>query len=354
MRFLNRMTICALLVLLGTTGWVAAQPAQPAAPPEPPAIPVNRPRLQRPVTPLVPATPLVGNPLVPRTAPPPVQQLPAPLAPPNPNPLIQPAPGFPPTQPVNPTGAPGLAFDSELKDYTAKPGDLSAPFTFNITNVSKNEIVINSVRTSCGCTVAQLPSQPWHLPAGSNGQISVSVNLQGKVGVITKSVTAETSVGMKTVLVRVNIPAPSNQPTVASNMDMDRLRNQQMAAADRQIVFKNDCARCHAEPAKGKMGRELFTAVCSNCHESPNRASVVPDLHALKHPTNREYWKQWIAFGKPNSLMPAFATEHGGPLSATQIASLADYLDQTIKTTEGPVPLPAGLNAKGPEPIPGK
>ena len=54
---------------------------------------------------------------------------------------------------------------------------------------------------------------------------------------------------------------------------------------------------------------------------------MVPDLHALKTPTNFEFWRIWIAHGKPGSLMPAFSTTDGGPLSDMQIASLASYLE---------------------------
>jgi hypothetical protein len=59
---------------------------------------------------------------------------------------------------------------------------------------------------------------------------------------------------------------------------------------------------------------------------------MVPDLHALKTPTNYEFWRIWITHGKPGSLMPAFATTDGGPLSDMQIASLASYLNESIKS----------------------
>jgi hypothetical protein len=54
---------------------------------------------------------------------------------------------------------------------------------------------------------------------------------------------------------------------------------------------------------------------------------MVPDLTKLKVPTDREFWRTWITYGKPGSLMPAFATSQGGPLSDMQIASLAAYLN---------------------------
>jgi mono/diheme cytochrome c family protein len=50
----------------------------------------------------------------------------------------------------------------------------------------------------------------------------------------------------------------------------------------------------------------------------------------LKKPAGFDFWKNTIANGVTNSLMPAFATANGGPLSEAQINSLADYLDKTI------------------------
>ena len=100
----------------------------------------------------------------------------------------------------------------------------------------------------------------------------------------------------------------------------------QLAMADRQAVFKNDCASCHVAPAVGKKGEQLFAAACSICHEAPHRATMVPDLHALKFTPTKDYWHNWISNGKPGSLMPAFAQAQGGPLTDEQIESLAEYL----------------------------
>jgi hypothetical protein len=57
---------------------------------------------------------------------------------------------------------------------------------------------------------------------------------------------------------------------------------------------------------------------------------MVPDLHQIKTPTNADFWQTWTAHGKAGSLMPAFATSDGGPLSDMQIASLAQFLAATI------------------------
>src|SRR5947207_755003 len=109
-------------------------------------------------------------------------------------------------RPVNilPKG-PTLVFDSETKTYDAKVGEAQAPFVFNLTNVWTNEIVIERTQTSCGCTVAKLPEQPWRLKPGANGEIKVTLALGGKPpGLVTKTVTVFTSLGARTLTVEGN------------------------------------------------------------------------------------------------------------------------------------------------------
>jgi mono/diheme cytochrome c family protein len=229
---------------------------------------------------------------------------------------------------------PTLVFDSETKTYDAKPAEASAPFVFNLTNVWTNEIIIERCQTSCGCTVAQLPSQPWHIQAGTNGQIKVTVTLAGKPpGLITKTVTVYTSVGMRMLTVKVNNPPP---PAQAAMSEEQRKKNQEQAMKDRQAVFHTvgteDCAKCHVHNGDGKMGKELFAADCGICHDSPHKATGVPDLKAIAavKQTTFDYWRDWIKDGgKVGSMMPAFGQEHGGPLTEPQINSVAAYLAAT-------------------------
>lgn len=246
-----------------------------------------------------------------------------------------------------------LKFDAEKKEYTSKPGEVQAPFTFLLTNVSYADVSINAVRTSCGCTVAKLPATPWVVSPGQGGPIEVSVNLAGKGGTITKSVTVETTAGVKQLLVTVNIAG--GQPTVAAAGgaphptmgDAERLKNMQLALADRQVLFKNqECAKCHAEPAKDHMdGAQLYAAVCSTCHDSPIRAAMVPDLRAVKHPTDADYWRNWITYGRAGSMMPAFAQAEGGPLSEAQIGALVNYMVQTYSGSRLPAILQQRQNS---------
>lgn len=330
----------------------APGPAQQLAPQFPPPVPIL-PAPPRPLPVLVPSTSVIPGP-------------PAPLLPaalrtyyPNPAPIlhpIQPAQAAP-----NYGQLTALLWDADMKESTPKAGEQYANFTFWFTNASPNEVVINAVRTSCGCTVARLPATPWHVASGTNGPIEVALDLRGKMGVISKSVTVETGVGIKSLIVKVNLAAagltlpgtpmvsgalPPGHPPMA---DADRLANMQKALADRQVVFKDAaCAKCHADPAKDVAdGHALYRGVCATCHDSPLRAAAVTDLKALKHATDLDYWKHWIIHGKPGSMMPSFAQSagEGGPLTEQQVAALAAYCQQAFAPAR-PVAAPVAVPFK--------
>jgi len=217
-----------------------------------------------------------------------------------------------------------------LKETTVAANQPIAQMVFNFTNVSTGEVSINHVGTSCGCTVAQLPAMPWKISPGTSGAIPVTMNVAGKSGMVFKTLTINTDKGWKMLSVKTTIQPPPARMTAG-----DREQNLLLAKADRQAVFKGDCASCHVEKAIGKMGKDLYDAACGICHEAEHRATMVPDLHALNHETSAEYWKVWIESGKEGSLMPAFAQRHGGPLSDQQVASLVDHMVKTIPAKPG-------------------
>jgi mono/diheme cytochrome c family protein len=63
-------------------------------------------------------------------------------------------------------------------------------------------------------------------------------------------------------------------------------------------------------------------------------------LNKLPHQTHAGFWRNWIAHGKSDSLMPAFAVEEGGILSREQIESLVSYLSVAIPSKPGLPPAP--------------
>ena len=173
----------------------------------------------------------------------------APAAPPPTNQLTAPS-----VAPPQNAALSGLVFDSDRKEVAVKMGEPSVTLIFQVTNTSPDEIVINQLYPSCGCTVAKMPAQPWKLAPGAHGPIEATTDTRGKTGRLTKTISVITSVGMKVLTFTVDIPAaPPPDRT-------ERIRNIQAAFSDRQAVFKNDCIRCHVKPSEGKL--EIGRASC--------------------------------------------------------------------------------------------
>lgn len=230
---------------------------------------------------------------------------------------------------ARPASAESLTWDATEKTYRAKPGETKAEVSFIARNSSPIPVVVTGVRTSCGCTVAQFPNIPWTIPPGGRADLRATVDFTGKWGRLEKTVYVTSSAGKSVLTIEVdatNIASPKLdvRPMLA------RTQNMEAAQADRQAIFRNDCAKCHAEPTIGKVGAPLFQTACGICHESPDRATMVPDLHAFGRTADRAAWRKWITQGKPGTLMPSFARSNGGPLDEPQIDSLVDYLANTM------------------------
>lgn len=217
-----------------------------------------------------------------------------------------------------------FAWDALAKTVEATNGQAMAHFDFTFTNVSVSPVTILAGLASCSCTKVTLPQTPWKIPAGGTGGFPADIDLGGKSGTLFKTAIIITDHGTKNLQLRVDIAPP--EPTTMT--DAQRMAGVAAAKGDRQAIFKGDCASCHnSKIVPALYGPQLFAAVCAICHESLNRASMVPDLGNLKVPTNPEYWRTWITYGKAGTLMPAFAQSQGGPLTDKQIATLAEYLN---------------------------
>jgi len=99
-----------------------------------------------------------------------------------------------------------LVWDAVAKEYQAHPGDKIASFSFSFTNVSPRQVVIYDTQTSCDCTVAKLPVQPWTIPSGGTGEIGATIDLAKKVGTVTNYVIVFTSQGNRRLNVKAIMP----------------------------------------------------------------------------------------------------------------------------------------------------
>jgi cytochrome c5 len=241
------------------------------------------------------------------------------------------APPPPPPQ-MLPAAAHPLIWDAMEKKHDARPGEETTDFVFSVTNTGDKDVEIVRVHPSCSCTVAKMPAFPWILAPGEKSSFTARMDFAGKHGRFSKTIQVESTRGIQTVTATVNIP------------EMDeamRLRNQELARKNRQIVFQNDCASCHAAPLVGKKGAELFKAACGICHMASPPASMVPSLLVARERRDAAYWLKWISEGKEGTLMPAFDAKHGGPLNPEQIGSLVEYVTKNLPSEPESAPAAA-------------
>jgi cytochrome c553 len=219
-----------------------------------------------------------------------------------------------------------LVIDAYDKTNYAHEGDVASLFTFSIRNDSADGIVIDDMKTSCGCTVAAMPSKPWYVKPGESNLFKVLIDIREKTGILRKDVWVESSNYSRALALTVDILPSAGTNDVNPKLQL-RLFGQQLAAVDRTQIFTQDeCLHCHLVPAFGKSGEQLFHVACGICHESKHRATMVPDLSALKTEIDPDYWRRWVTHGKPGTLMPGFDSRERGPLDDADIDGLVKYL----------------------------
>lgn len=215
--------------------------------------------------------------------------------------------------------------------HKASPADEEMKFRFELQNTSGKPITIQEINTSCGCTTTEGIDLPILLDAKKSIVIPVKMNFLGKTGTLTKSIIVVTNQGFlpleATAIIPVLDPATMTE-------DQRREANRRTALADRQAIFRNDCANCHVKPTEGQFGKTLYETACGICHEAVNRASMVPDLKITQVSRDATYWRTIITDGKKGTLMPAFTKKHHGILDDKQIESLVNYLTQEATKVE--------------------
>lgn len=228
-----------------------------------------------------------------------------------------------------------LAWNAMEQSRKVNEGEGPVLFQFQMKNVSREPVVIEKITASCGCTTVDTRAMPYSLAPGAAESITISMSLAGKFGTVTKSLLVQGSRATWTLLVSSEITPRTNEvlvPGLPNGAGMSagvRSRNIGLAEADRQAVFKGDCASCHLRPAERQLGYGLYLGACAICHDAKHRASMVPDLREAGVPRDAAYWRENITDGINGTLMPAFAKEKGGILSDEQIESLVKFLVET-------------------------
>lgn len=90
-------------------------------------------------------------------------------------------------QPLDTVNVARITFEEETYDFGEVDEGTVVEHTFRFTNTGKAPLLINSARSTCGCTAPEWPKEP--IPPGESGAIQVKFNTQGKKNKQTKPVT---------------------------------------------------------------------------------------------------------------------------------------------------------------------
>ncbi len=182
---------------------------------------------------------------------------------------------------------------------------------FVIKNVGDAPLDVSELEISCGCAVVDF--KPTVLAVGDELSLDVSVDTIGKVGEIRKKIT-----------ILSNDPLSPETPVYV----YVRVAVADHDVIDSAAIFKGDCQFCHAGTEASLQGEPLFESVCFMCHGHYGLGGLAKRINDFGYVSNHddEHFRSVITNGLPGTSMPAFAAEHGGPLTNKQIESLVTLM----------------------------
>ncbi len=95
---------------------------------------------------------------------------------------------------------PHIKFEKVVHDYGVVTQNGDGKFSFTFENTGKEPLIIQNVRSSCGCTVAKRPTEPI-LP-GESASISVKYDTR-RLGPFHKNITVTSNADNKTVVLKI-------------------------------------------------------------------------------------------------------------------------------------------------------
>lgn len=111
---------------------------------------------------------------------------------------------------------PEIKFGKSVHDFgtfAEEKGKVTHIFEF--TNTGKEDLILQDVKTSCGCTTPNWTKTP--IAPGDKGQVEVTYNAKGRPGQFTKTITVTTNAGVERLQIKGevlkegnNVPTPED------------------------------------------------------------------------------------------------------------------------------------------------
>jgi len=220
---------------------------------------------------------------------------------------------------IYPYEPPTLKANETTHDLGTIKTDSKVDTTFYLYNTGGKHLRISRIDTSCGCTVADISKKV--IPPGDFAMLKTTLDTSIKLGKIKKTITIISNDGNH----------PETTLYLVGNVIFQMKGHEKMAVKDPLVLFQGECATCHVNKGKGKVGRDLFVADCAMCHglNGEGVLDIAPSLLArnYKDEATMAHVRNVIANGSKNTPeMPPFGEVKGGPLNEEEVESLVRYL----------------------------
>lgn len=237
---------------------------------------------------------------------------------------------------------PHIKVDKSLFDMGTVAEGVEIPHVIPVRNIGGEPLKIINVHTSCGCTLVNMKKHM--IEPGKTADLEVTMDTAMKQGVVRKAIEISSN-DPKTPKITIYLSAnvlprpgsPLGKTSGGTNMGMSSLLGGEDPAmtADphatltdegkRAKIFTGNCATCHVQQGKGKLGDELFKADCAMCHGQNGEGGVGPRLISgmWDNPAYYQAMRQIVRNGSKTHLsMPGFHQSVGGPLNDVEIESI--------------------------------
>ena len=226
---------------------------------------------------------------------------------------------------------PRIRFEVTTHDFGKLRSDQRTEYAWAYRNDGTAPLRITGTRPQCGCTATVIDDRD--VPPGGSGTILVTFDPAGLDGSIRKSLAVMSNdptrgtvlLTLRAQVERVETPAADgSHPSTAG-----------------RSLLSGECVSCHASPATGRTGADLYRAVCAMCHgPAAEGGAHGPSLRApgyLSSHTDDEL-RTAIAYGTANPRMPGFSAVMGGPLDDAQVDSIVRLLRSWGSAPAKPAP----------------
>ncbi len=228
---------------------------------------------------------------------------------------------------IYPYEPPTIKASEDVHDLGTIKTDSKSEHTFYIYNTGGKHLRISRVDTSCGCTLTELSKKV--IAPGDFATLKATLDTSIKIGKIKKTITIFSN----------DAKSPEKVLYLTGNVIFKMKGHDKVAVKDPLVLFHGECATCHVNKGKGRVGQDLFLADCAMCHGIDARGvkDIAPSLLKRNYQDEavRQHVRNVIASGSANTpQMPPWSQDKGGPLNAQEIDSLVRFLKFQSKHPE--------------------